>query len=478
MSYSSRRQPPPPPPKKKRTGLIVFLVVAIIIAIITVVVIILILRKNANTPPAGKCFTDPDCPTGKVCNTASQLCVTCLTDANCSGTNGTCDTTSHTCVDCLANSDCSGTTPVCDVPNKTCVGCLTSASCSGATPVCNVAAKTCVGCLTSGDCASGQICSETTQTCSAPECTSNLDCTADPAKGACNAGVCRQCSVNSDCTGNPLYNDDGKVVCRTSDHTCQECVTAADCGGSPNTCTDDACCNLAPPTVAACTCNISANSTISGGYTTTQPPTGAQHVIRLSTPSGNVLFTSPPSTANGVISLSQTGMAVIIFPNVNYKVAVRLVYPCGSTPFSPDFTFTPAIQATSTDYNTMQTIPVVNSDSGSATNGINFQTNNPPGSAPSPSVTVVMSKTAGFHPNDATKIITGVFSTQTFPCLYSCPPGVYTAPFGTTFVNYAETWYYRFAYETSFSTSNPVPGDTYIGYAGNLSTERSVVLGP
>lgn len=65
------------------------------------------------------------CPGGEVCDTDTNLCVACLSNADCGdAAQPLCDTRKHTCVACLADGDCrhKGQNPgaVCDVTTNTC----------------------------------------------------------------------------------------------------------------------------------------------------------------------------------------------------------------------------------------------------------------------------------------------------------------------------------------------------------------------
>ncbi len=114
-----------------------------------------------------------------VCNTATQTCVGCLSNANCSGATPICDAASLTCRPCNSNADCGGTT-YCDtvagsVNLGTCVTCVADANCPPATPRCNPATNTCIQCLSSADCGG------TTP--------------------SCQSGTCKSCASDADCNG-------------------------------------------------------------------------------------------------------------------------------------------------------------------------------------------------------------------------------------------------------------------------------------
>lgn len=152
-----------------------------------------------------QCLVNADCPSGQLCDPASDTCVDCLNtspsglDLGCSSANpvciamdgGTCAPCEDTgngrddgcsfaapiclgdrCVECSTTSDC-GAGRVCS-PTGTCVPCLDSAAagavdagCSGSLPACWTAAPVapvCVECLATADCP-GEVCDLGTRTC-------------------------------------------------------------------------------------------------------------------------------------------------------------------------------------------------------------------------------------------------------------------------------------------------------------------------
>jgi hypothetical protein len=59
---------------------------------------------------------------GPICNMPTGLCVSCLKDANCGGTNPRCDTVVGRCVECLSSVDCDSVAkPVCNPLTWSCV---------------------------------------------------------------------------------------------------------------------------------------------------------------------------------------------------------------------------------------------------------------------------------------------------------------------------------------------------------------------
>ncbi len=200
-------------------------------------------------------------PTMGVCNTETNRCVRCNTNADCSGTTPVCDTASRTCRACRANTECSGATPACATAGTragACVQCTTASAmaCTGMTPVCNNDANRCVQCNASSDCSGATpVCDLPTRTCR--PCMRDAECSgATPAcattgtsigrcvqctmanTGACRAptGVCHveasrcvQCNANSDCAGDT-------PICELSTRTCRRCMTDMDCGGDTPAC--------------------------------------------------------------------------------------------------------------------------------------------------------------------------------------------------------------------------------------------------
>lgn len=58
---------------------------------------------------------------GTICNHKLGRCVSCLSNANCGGTNPRCDTVEGRCVVCLSSADCGSDLPVCDPVTLECV---------------------------------------------------------------------------------------------------------------------------------------------------------------------------------------------------------------------------------------------------------------------------------------------------------------------------------------------------------------------
>jgi Cys-rich repeat protein len=93
---------------------------AIIIGIVVLALILILAYYYLRTPaakstdpkvhhiPNTKCLTDAECPTGKLCNAATGICVECYEDAQCaeSEVGIVCDQSTSKCVECNADTDC------------------------------------------------------------------------------------------------------------------------------------------------------------------------------------------------------------------------------------------------------------------------------------------------------------------------------------------------------------------------------------
>ncbi|HEY8090152.1 MAG TPA: MYXO-CTERM sorting domain-containing protein, partial [Polyangiaceae bacterium] len=95
-------------------------------------------------------------------------CVACFDNSGCTATAPICDTTTNTCRGCTSDADCKVPTPTCatsasDPKHGSCVACTTSATCAAPTPVCDTSSDTCVACDVDADCKSS----------SAPKCTNH-----------------------------------------------------------------------------------------------------------------------------------------------------------------------------------------------------------------------------------------------------------------------------------------------------------------
>ncbi len=87
----------------------------------------------------------------------------CTPTTGCSGTTPTCNTTTDLCVGCGSDADCGA---LHCAPNGSCVPCVTNMHCSAPTPACNTATFTCVPCVDNTTCPGGTACDLTALTCS------------------------------------------------------------------------------------------------------------------------------------------------------------------------------------------------------------------------------------------------------------------------------------------------------------------------
>tara|TARA_R110002072_G_scaffold45565_4_gene126821 strand:+ start:133260 stop:134426 length:1167 start_codon:yes stop_codon:yes gene_type:complete len=123
---SMKNEPKPAPVKKRRTGLIIGIVVASLLIITAIVVIIIVvwLRNRSNNSTADgsgtACTLSSDCAGDTVCKTSTGLCVDCVTNSQCTGTEGVCRLSTNTCVECLDNTECTGL-DTCNTNTNACV---------------------------------------------------------------------------------------------------------------------------------------------------------------------------------------------------------------------------------------------------------------------------------------------------------------------------------------------------------------------
>jgi hypothetical protein len=173
-----------------------------------------------------------------ICATAgsnANLCVACLTDAQCSGVTPKCNTATNTCIQCGTSTDCPSDDPVCNTTNGLCTtGCTLDTDCmstqwcdapSGSTGLCQdripngdplpsspTEVTTCSTDVAARVCVSG-VCDVTTETCGGTACTTDSDCSADD---FCSGSACtpklptdNACDRNAECQ----TNDCNRNVC-------------------------------------------------------------------------------------------------------------------------------------------------------------------------------------------------------------------------------------------------------------------------
>ena len=184
------------------------------------------------------CVTDAQCPAGTRCGPNGDC------EVGCSDTNGSCPSGkvclpgTQRCVDCTLDSQCgpgrvcspqntcvpgcSPTQPLCpqgQVCNQVtgqCVQCTADAQCPAATPICDPTSSTCVRCLQDAQCPLGQVCAN--KAC-VPGCSASHGC---PGGQQCDlaSGQCVQCLNDAQCpTGAPR--------CDPASHTCKACLPGA-----------------------------------------------------------------------------------------------------------------------------------------------------------------------------------------------------------------------------------------------------------
>ena len=184
----------------------------------------------------GSCNTDTDCQTGSACQQGQCVKTGCTSNADCGFPDPDhpyCDTTDNQCVQCLGSNDCTNPkTPVCATKSdggsgqlaKTCTGCSSNTDCTGnpAGEFCDAETGACVGCLDDNSCAGNQnnpICCEGNVCC---PCTATNFALCTATGGICDvtAQSCRPCVIDSDCPA-------GADVCVQGN--CRECGNSADC---------------------------------------------------------------------------------------------------------------------------------------------------------------------------------------------------------------------------------------------------------
>jgi MYXO-CTERM domain-containing protein len=125
---------------------------------------------DANMLTCRGCIANSECSTSTnhVCNTASGVCVACVSDGDCS--SHVCDTTRNVCVQCINDSECSNPTPVCNTTGDTCGPCQSDFDCSANTHghACSTSGS-CVQCTGTDPtaCPPGSTCNVATETCQA-----------------------------------------------------------------------------------------------------------------------------------------------------------------------------------------------------------------------------------------------------------------------------------------------------------------------
>ena len=111
------------------------------------------------------CSDDDECGQGKVCDPASDRCLSQCADADdCPASAPTCDLARGVCIFCIADSQCGADAPICDGSVGQCVKCLHDVQCPAPTPRCAWDGE-CVECEQSSDCPSGKSCDPVAHNC-------------------------------------------------------------------------------------------------------------------------------------------------------------------------------------------------------------------------------------------------------------------------------------------------------------------------
>ena len=239
------------------------------------------------------CTADAQCPSGQVCDPATNACAVkqCGVDTDCTSPTPRCDLVDapHLCVACLASADCpnGGTCQpdhTCQAPPNFCNAdqdCATNV----AAPHCKPATHSCVACLVPADCGAGKTCTAQ-NTCAAATCAADADCAALPKTPRCDkaSGSCVQCTTAAQCGAG--YRCDAFVckavctagtqaqdcsvptpVCKESaaGNSCVQCVQSSDCSGGQICSTSNLCvtpqtgcpATPCPPSTPVCNQNVS-----------------------------------------------------------------------------------------------------------------------------------------------------------------------------------------------------------------------------
>jgi Cys-rich repeat protein len=182
-----------------------------------------------------ECLSNAQCADGKQCNTTSNQCVECVEDAPCLGSNEVCDLTSNNCVQCRENTQCASVTDAsfCDTNSNLCVQCLTDGDCtSESSSRCNPVTHLCGGCTSDTQCEDGRLCSLPLGG-RCVQCIDNNDCAGGTGQCDVPNGRCVECLDTSQCL------DEDSARCETSPaagmnrFTCQRCAENSDCAGKP-----------------------------------------------------------------------------------------------------------------------------------------------------------------------------------------------------------------------------------------------------
>lgn len=128
------------------------------------------------------------CPATDQCDPVLELCVQCVSDADCNyGPRQMCNVSRGQCIECALDQDCPSERPLCD-PYSRCVECVEDGDCAATGGVCQPGPQRCVQCRDDRDCRAiddDTFCLIGQQRC--VECVTDSDCTDDPHKPFCSS---------------------------------------------------------------------------------------------------------------------------------------------------------------------------------------------------------------------------------------------------------------------------------------------------
>lgn len=142
--------------------------------------------RDGHCTGSALCTDDVECGLGENCLEGACRFTGCTGNADCA--TGACRMDVFTCAECGKNSDCPTTRPVCDTASNTCVQCKSDAECTPPGPGhCDAAAGACVHCLEDKHCPNGL------------SCGAGHLCTGAKANQPCPMGIA--CDSNLVCVG-------------------------------------------------------------------------------------------------------------------------------------------------------------------------------------------------------------------------------------------------------------------------------------
>lgn len=177
------------------------------------------------------------------CSNELDVCVECLSDADCTEPRRPACDRGGVCVECLGDTHCTPDRPSCRLSTRSCVECTDSSQC-GDGRVCDARDARCVECSSDADCENGT-CDTERRRCEAP-CAGPLDC--GGRRPLCNpAGLCVECSPEVacpdprrpactaeqqcvECLSDEHCTDAAKPACLAVTQRCGECTSDAHCG--------------------------------------------------------------------------------------------------------------------------------------------------------------------------------------------------------------------------------------------------------